>query len=141
MERTFKLILPAMDNAGDPIRTDLLEQYVRDIAQHFGGATVYPVAAGCYLMGEQLQCDQNIIIEATRPDADASTIASDTRWLEALAGQAGRQLGQESIFDQEERATETIFVPGHFQPSLPPSEIDPFRKHRSPQEVFRDLLP
>lgn len=143
MERTFKLILPATDNSGEPIKTSLLESAAKEIADHFGGVTVYPVAAGCYVMQEtsQLQCDQTIVLEATRVDGSNSQIESDASWLEEVAGNLGREFGQEAMFDQEERDSYTQFVPGHYLQSLPDNELELGARRRNPEQVFRDLLP
>lgn len=143
MERTFKLILPATDNSGDPIKTELLEAAATEIAQHFGGVTVYPVAAGCYVMEQtkELQCDQTIVLEATRMDATSGQIQEDANWLEQVAGNLGREFGQEAMFDQEERDQYTQFVPGQYFQSLPNEDIEPGASRRDPGDVFRDLLP
>lgn len=143
MERTFKLILPATDNSGDPIKTDLLEAAATEIAQHFGGVTVYPVAAGCYVMDQskELQCDQTIVLEATRMGGSSGQIQADARWLEHVAGQLGKKFGQEAMFDQEERDQYTQFVPGQYLKSLSSEEIEAGARRRDPSDVFRDLLP
>lgn len=143
MERTFKLIIPVTDNAGHPIRTDLLENVAVELAEHFGGVTIYPVAAGCYVMphSQELQCDQTMIVEAVRADSDAGTIAADAQYVESVAHAVGTEFGQDSMFDQEERANETRFVAGRYESSLPAAEREPGAPTRDPQDVLRDLLP
>lgn len=142
MERVYRIIIPAMDNSGHPISTQLLEDGVKQIANHFGGVTVYPVAAGCYTdSAGALECDQNIIVEAVRTDTNTSQVAQDTQWMDGVARGVGQSFGQETIFDQVERDTSTEFVPGQWERSLPEPYRDQRRPTRSTAEVFKDLLP
>ncbi|PSR32831.1 MAG: hypothetical protein C7B46_12735 [Sulfobacillus benefaciens] len=114
----------------------------KSLATHFQGLTIYPVAAGCWVgQDNQLNCDQNIVVEAVRPNTSAQQIAQDTAYMAQVASDLGKEFGQEAIFNQVDRDTTTEFVPGVYQKQLPPSMLDTRRPHRDPEMVFKDLLP
>lgn len=130
-ERQFRMVLPKYDNAGARIDTEIIREYAEQIAERFGGVTVYGQTLGCYIgEGGELQCEENVALEVVRTDADEGEIAEDHRWFQDLARDAGRSLGQEAIFVQEETDTQTTFVPGQRRASLPPGmrEHDFFKK-------------
>lgn len=132
MEREFRIILPKFDNAGQRISTDVLRDYAQQVAKHFGGVDVFPATLGCYYSKQEqrLQCEENIVIEATRNDATPDEVTADTLWMHKLAGEAARQLGQEEVFLQQDTATRTSFVQGHRKQELPANmlESDYFKK-------------
>lgn len=59
MERSIKVVIPAVDNSQHYIKQELIEDIVHDITRQFGGVTVYPQAAGCWINRDgNMDCDK-----------------------------------------------------------------------------------
>lgn len=130
-ERTFRMLLPKYDNAGRRIDTDALRDIAKEVARRFGGVTVSPVELGCWVgPDDRLQCEENLALEVTRTGATPEQLEQDRQWFLDLARRAGRLLGQEAVFVQEETDTRTTVVPGERKLQLPPEliEADFFKK-------------
>ena len=121
MEREFRMILPKFDNEGHRISTDVIKRFAVAMANRFGGITVLPTTLGCYAIHRDggLQCDENAVLESVRTDATQDQLQGDQDFMVGLAGQAARELGQESVFEQQETDTRTTFVPGQLRPAVP----------------------
>jgi hypothetical protein len=124
VEREWRIVIPRTDNSGRPIRYDVLEGYVQEASQHFGGATVHPRTQGRWILselygGKTLHCEPTMIVDLVRTGADRTEIAADGQWVEQFASRIGRQLGQEAVFEQQELATRTEFRPGRALERLP----------------------
>ena len=130
-ERTFRMVLPKYDNSGQRISTDVLRDFAREVARRFGGVSVVPQQLGCYVGQDgRLQCEENVVLEVTRTGATPEQLEQDRRWFMDLARQAGRKLGQEAVFVQEETDTVTTFLPGQRRQRVGPEliETDFFKK-------------
>ena len=116
MERQYELVIPANDNSGNPIKAGVLADAVDRVTDHFGGSTTFTRTVGCFLsdVTNQVECDENIIVQAVHSGSDvtAQDLAADQAFMVVLAKDVGVQLGQESIFEQQELDTKTRFVPG-----------------------------
>lgn len=121
VEQEFEIVLPKRDNSGQPIAPEVLEAYVRRVAEHFGGATVYADVVGCWDDGSHLQCEPNIVVTAVRPDRDFTPQIGqeDRQFMSELAHRAGVELGQEAIMERTAQGTHTFFVQGRKLASLP----------------------
>jgi|TARA_Y100000310_G_C20671913_1_gene810764 hypothetical protein len=133
-ERTFRMVLPKYDNSGRRISTDILRDISRNIASRFEGISVIPSMLGCYAPpeGGDMECEENIILEATRsgPDTTVDLLKKDVEFFAAAAKEAGVLLGQEEIYIQEETDVITTKVGGHRKQQLPKKllEADFFKK-------------
>lgn len=141
MERSIKVIIPETDNDHQYIRPDVLEDVVDTITREFGGVTVYPQAAGCWINRKgTMDCDRNMVMETTIMGSPQD-VSDYMAWLDHYLKQLGVQLGQESLFEQVDRATATEFVPGRRIEKLPPDLINPNRPRANPSTVLREMLP
>jgi hypothetical protein len=140
VERQFEIILPAVDNDGNKIRKELLSDVAQEIAERFGGVTVFPVAAGCYVpeASGHIHCDQNVVLQAVRLEGGPAEIEDDEVWMDDLAHRLGEEFGQELIFEQQNTATISRLVPGRFQKELPPSMLSGARQA---PDVLAELIP
>jgi len=140
-EKEWRLVVPTVDNAGNPIRTEVLEAIATAMAEHFGGVTVYP-AAGCWEEQHTLHCDPNIVLAAAEVEGQPSAgDAANEAFMADLARRVGEELGQGAVFEQETTTDYTQWQPGHYQATLPGSMLD-LRLPRIPQQaVFDTILP
>lgn len=143
MEKEFEMVVPATDNAGNRIKTEVLEHIAQRMARHFGGVTVLPSAAGCWVDDQKLMCDQNIILKSDRygPDASQSVIANDKSFMDHLGHEVAGSLGQKAIFEQQLSGVQTQELSGKYRVALPARKINPNAPRRNTSEVFGDLIP
>ncbi len=128
-EREFRMILPKRDNLGHPINVQLLQGIVQEVADHFGGVTVLPVTLGCFDPGggRPLECEEGLMVDVTRfqdqegRPASPGLIQQDQAWMADLASRVAVQLGQQSVFEQQELDTRTDYRPGRRLAELPPA--------------------
>lgn len=113
-EREFKLVLPKRDNSGVRIRTSVLTDIIRDVAEHFNGVSVVPTTLGCYRDSEtqRLQCEENLTVTVTRTQSSPDELRADHQFMLAVAHRAAKLFGQEAVMESENHGTHTIFVPG-----------------------------
>ena len=108
-ELEYKLYLPKYSNADknnarQKINSKVLERYVKKISKRFGGASVIPNVAGCYIKEEnnQLYCDENIEIVTNRiffgesEGEKANKTKGDRRFIEKIAEEAAVEFGQDA---------------------------------------------
>lgn len=134
-DREFRVVLPKHDNDGRPIKADLIEDISVDISERFGGVTVFPSVAGCWVAEEgdesELMCEENLIISTVRDSEDGVSYNKDEEWIHELAADAGLDLGQYAIMVSED-VVEADFVPGEFKERIDDENVG--------QNVFRKLL-
>jgi len=144
-ELEYKLYLPKYsnvdkNNARQKISSKALEKYVKKISQHFGGASVTPKIAGCYIDDyKKLVCDENIAISTNRTYANMNTIIaeatnkSDRKFIENMAEEAAVEFGQDSImFVVSPHDAE--FVDGPYLPTIKKGIVE------KPNTVLNRLL-
>ncbi len=136
-EREFRLVVPKFDNGNHRIAVSVLAGIVQRVADHFGGATVYPATLGCFETAGEIQCEENIVVDVTRTDATPGQIQQDIDWMAGLAGDVARELGQEAVFEQQELDTRTLFAPGQRLASLPPDKL---QRGPVPTSLFGRLI-
>ncbi len=141
-ERTYEIIVPANDNAGMPIRRDLIEDIAKDMAMQFGGVTMMPVSAGCWINDrDELMCDQNVILTSTRTDASPARLNDDQSFMVELARDVAVEFGQAAVYEQQEFDNRTVLVPGKEMRELPRNRIDPRLRPVDPSQLFERLIP
>jgi hypothetical protein len=144
-ELEYKLYLPKYsnvdkNNARQKISSKALEKYVKKLSQHFGGASVTPKIAGCYIDDyKKLVCDENIAISTNRTYANMNTIIaeatnkSDRKFIENMAEEAAVEFGQDSImFVVSPHDAE--FVDGPYLPTIKKGIVE------KPNTVLNRLL-
>lgn len=103
MEREYELIIPTNDNSGNQIKVSVLADAVDRITDHFGGSTTFMRVVGCFLSDEthQVECDENIIVQAVRTGDEVTTqdLDRDQLYMADVAKRLGITLGQESVFE------------------------------------------
>ena len=146
-ELEYKLYLPKYsnvdkNNARQKISSKALEKYVKKLSQHFGGASVTPKIAGCYIDDyKKLVCDENIAISTNRTylpeNSDESYISrtnkTDRKFIENMAEEAAVEFGQDSImFVVSPHDAE--FVDGPYLPTIKKGIVE------KPNTVLNRLL-
>lgn len=136
-DREWQLVVPKFDNAGRPIRPEILEDIAFVVAERFGGMTIYPSVGGCFIpdsgeMEGELICEENMIITAVRDSEEGVPMNEDEEFLRGIAEEIGEDLGQISVMVTED-TVEAEFVPGEFKQELGPEAV-------RASNVFRDLL-
>lgn len=141
-ESEYKLFVPTTDNAGQPIRTTVLQDYAIKMAKHFGGVTVYP-ANGCFFDKKLgLLCDPVIVITATEVEGQREhTDAEDQAFIQSLSQDVGQKLGQRDVLHTNVPEDAAVFVPGQFKNQLPAALLEPGAARISRKEAFRRILP
>ena len=141
MERSIKVVIPETDNDHQYIRPEVLEDVVDTITREFGGVTVYPQAAGCWINNDgDMDCDRNMVVETTIIGSPQD-VTQHLTWMNEYLKKLGVQLGQEALFEQVDKATETEFVPGRRLNKLPPDLVNTNRPRANPATVLREMLP
>jgi len=135
-DREFSIVVPKRDNAGNPIKPAVIEEFAHRIAQRFGGITVHPMVAGCFIPDEgehegELMCEENAIISTVRDSEDGVPKPLDEQYIERTAQDVAEQLGQISVMTTEDK-TEVEFVQGDYVGELPDDMVG--------ENVFRSLL-
>lgn len=117
-DREFQIIVPKEDNSGNEISPDVIEEIAHDVADRFGGVTIYPTTAGCWVSDDgDLICDENAIIATTRDSSDGVPFQDDRRWFKTLAERVAGDLGQFAVMVSEDVA-EGHFIEGDFKPAV-----------------------
>jgi len=127
----FWIMMPKNDNAGRPIRGELLDRYVEEVSDEFGGASVIPNILGCWDSDRTrkggLVCEENALIMVTpetkpkkrESDPDVPWTMEEARQkIHDIALEIGVTLGQRSVMTSSQ-PTASVFIPGMFQPELP----------------------
>lgn len=91
-DKEFSIILPKFDNSGNKVRSEIFEGITTDVSNHFGGATIFPSALGCWVNKrkengkeiDDLICDENMVISAARDLEKWSPDGGDTYPLRDL---------------------------------------------------------
>lgn len=109
-ELEYKIYLPKYSNADEKnarqkIKGKVLERYVKKISQRFGGASVVPKIAGCYIKEEnnKLYCDENIEITTNRiffgeSEARKKTLTKgDSKFIDNITKEAAKEFGQDAV--------------------------------------------
>ena len=144
-ELEYKLYLPKYsnvdkNNARQKISSKALEKYVKKLSQHFGGASVTPKIAGCYIDDyKKLVCDENIAISTNRTYTSMNTTIAeatnktDRKFIESMAEEAAVEFGQDSImFVVSPHDAE--FVDGPYLPTIKKGIVE------KPNTVLNRLL-
>lgn len=142
-EHEWRIIVPTVDNAGYAVKDEALERIAQEMAEWFGGVTVYPVA-GCYAEEQtrRLHCDPNIVIASSELEGHARPSEHATEaFMSRLAHQVGEDLGQHYVYEQETTSDYTQWVPGRYQEHLPASRLDLSLPKIHQQEVLAAILP
>jgi len=116
-------ILPTRDNAGRPIKQDIIDRYILRIANLTGGVTVARNTFGCGLTKGVMKCEDNTVITTTMKEADFPTKKEK---LDEIAKDAGIELGQESIFLASSKAG-VEFIEGRKREELPEEKLRKIR--------------
>lgn len=133
---TYRLTVPKFDNSGERIDPAVIERYAREVSSFFGGVSVVPDIVGCYITDHgQLQCEQNARLEATAVEETETQGERNKGFAHDLAARIGRDLGQESIFEVEERDISRQFVPGIKSEHVPEQML-----YRVPARALFDRL-
>lgn len=142
-EKEWRIIIPTTDNSGNQIREDVLSQIAKEMAEWFGGVTVYP-AAGCYVSQEahRLECNPDIVIASSEIEGHVYPEARQTEsFMARLALQVGAELGQEDVYEQETTTDYSQWVPGDRMQVLPKSRLDLTLPRVNENEVLGAILP
>lgn len=128
-ERTFRIVFPRRDNANNPIKREVLEDYATRLVDQFGGVTLWE-GNGCFRLegeGDQpgpVSCDQNFVLESVMHiDTDTGKGGAEPvgPWLQVdkatvfvreLAVEISDTLGQEATFTSVETDSRTEYVKG-----------------------------
>lgn len=143
-EAEFRMVIPKNDNSGKPIKLKVLNKYIGKVNKIFGGSTTIPTTKGCYVDKNKLYCENGFLISGVR-DFDSkyndlsnlsakqrrAKLNSDYNQLKRLAKQAGKELGQDSIFIESDYINDASFIPGTWTQSLPKSKL-------GNKEIFTD---
>jgi hypothetical protein len=125
---TYRVILPKRDNSGNRIDPKVLEKYALKMAEQFGGVTTTPRVLGCFKGDVGLECEENMLMESTVQEEGADSAILNRRFITRLGAEAGKELGQQCIYEVQRSEVETNCVPGQRKKSLPESKLleDPF---------------
>lgn len=107
-ERVFRLIIPRNDNSGAPVRAEVFRDAALMITQRFGGVTVYPRIAGCYVPKGKSEPECDLSTEMLTVVAPADRKGAE-EFFQDLGDGLALALGQESIMEQQQGATITRF--------------------------------
>ena len=128
-ERTFRIIFPRRDNANNPIKRGVLEDYATRLVDKFGGVTLWE-GNGCFRMsgeGDQpgpISCDQTFVLESVmhidtdtgkggaKPVEPWVQVDNATVFMRKLAEEISNTLGQQSTFTSMESDSRTEYVAG-----------------------------
>lgn len=116
------VIIPKTDNSGVPFRKDVLEGYQQEVADKFGGITVYPDIRGCFYSPEKrkLQCEENMLMTATIKKRELPGIKL---WLDDFKSKVAHELGQEALYvTSEQKGVER--VPGKRRERVPERTVE-----------------
>lgn len=135
-DREFGVIVPKYDNSGRRIKPEVLEGIAQNISERFGGVTVYPSVAGCWIpeegpMAGELMCDENIYITTVRDSSDGVSFEDDANFLRNLGEDVAQDLGQFSVMVTEDRM-EAELIEGDYEESLDQDKLA--------SNVFKGLL-
>jgi len=125
-DREYRIIVPKWDNSGRRIKSEEIKDIARRISEHFGGVTIFPSVLGCWKEGENLICEENLVIDVSRDSETAKKpwqeqIKEDEKFIFDLAKKLGERFGQYSVMVSENKV-EVDFVSGRYRKSLP-SEV------------------
>jgi len=158
----YQIIIPKFDNAGNPIKRSKIEKFIQELSKHFSGCTVIPEVVGCCMEGEDLVCEENLLVIAGRdmdttkdindacehlqkinalPEGtpcDYDTIMDlDRKFIYELSNKIGVSLGQWGVYTKVSSEEDVEFVEGKWKPSLPKKLLE---KGMRPQRSLKDLL-
>ena len=140
-ERVFRLIIPRTDNSGNPVRAEVFRDAAVMISEALGGVTVYPRIAGCFQSSETGEVDCDLSTELLSVASPGKVEIAEGLFRTMGEGLA-QVLGQESVTEQEQRATVTRFRGfGVRKPTAGPlvSGGEPIDRH--PDALFGRLFP
>lgn len=112
------------------------------MSEWFGGVTMYP-AAGCYQpAGEAIHCDPDVVMESSTIEGVPTPPAAESHaFLDRLARQVGRELGQETVFESVLTEDAAQWQPGHQQQFLSEPYVHAGAGPVSAADVFRVAMP
>ena len=139
-EYGWRLVVPTMDNDGNPVSTALLKHIADEMAAAFGGVTVYP-AAGCWDDKGILHCDTNMVLASAQIQGRPGPSRQQGDAIIAeLARQVGEATGQRDVMDASEKFPFSEYTPGTYRQSLPAESIEPGLPVISQTEVLPHVL-
>ncbi len=142
-EREWRLVVPTVDNSGNPLRADVVMKVARDMAEYFGGVTVYP-AAGCYWPKDKpdMHCDPDMVITSSELEgAPRRSDAANEAFMTLLANDVGKELGQENMYVSEITTDYAQWVPGQERATADPQFIDPRGIRVPASKIFEEIMP
>lgn len=140
----FKVILPRKDNSGNFIDLKRHFDYAKELSGRFGGVTILPQVFGCYVMDNDLMCEENVMMVANRdnqfPSRDNNyekpvPFEEDRMFIRRLSKKIGFEFGQEAILEEGDAGRKVVFVGGLKKKSLSPYLIE--KKETKFEDIFR----
>jgi hypothetical protein len=129
-ERTFSIVIPKNDNAGNPIKASQRKVIARQMAKRFGGVTAQKVS-GYYLgKDKKLQGEQSIVLTSARDlkGKPKDILNTDRKFIKRLAGKARKKFGQEAIMSEEDIIQDVTFTTGRKRQSLDPKQLGDYEE-------------
>jgi len=139
-EREFRLIVPRTDNSGNLIRTSVFQDVAQTLTNRFNGVTIYPRVGGCFRNDSGgIDCDLSVEFQVVVQGPPAQLQAAQ-QFMVGLATRLGNELGQESMFEQQDLASRTQFVPTKRAPAAAPELQSGQKISRTPEALIRRLI-
>ena len=139
-EYGWRLVVPTVDNSGNPIKTALLQHIADEMARAFGGVTVYP-AAGCWDEGDKLHCDTNMVLTSAQiQGVEGPSQQQGDLIIAQLAHEVGEATGQAQVLEQSERFGFSNYQPGHYADRLPGDRLQSGMPVIPQTDVFAHVL-
>ncbi len=143
-ESRFSLIIPKRDNSSKPIKPKLIQKYIKEMNNIFGGSSAIPRIEGCVVDENnkgKFQCEQSIEIVGVRDfenpydkkygdDLSKSSceerkkiLKEDWSKVKILGEKARKEFGQESILAIHDKINDAHFSFGDKLSKLPKKRI------------------
>lgn len=109
----IRLLLPVQANDGRPLAPKVLERYLGDMADRWGGVTVEK-HNGCFRSSRTggLDCEPGLTAVSTVEQHSLKQGRADDHFSKALAKRVGDETGQEAVLEVETRDLSRTFVKG-----------------------------
>jgi len=119
-EREFRIVLPSRDNNGHSLNKSVYSDYIKKMSDEFGGVTIHK-AFGCGRKENKsasnpdppLQCEENLVIEASLNSSKRQDIESGLRLMNRLGKNAQKRFGQWGVLVQSDTIEDVGFAEGN----------------------------
>lgn len=107
-ERVFKIIVPIW-------KQEVIEGIAKRMSHRFGGVTIIPMTRGFWTKDGRNIYDDSVLMFSARDikhgDDHRMIFANDWRFMEGLAGDVGRIMGQDAVYIEQDIARDVAFIP------------------------------